>query len=109
MLNMNAETLLLYLLIMLSGALLGGVFCGGLWWTVRQLPVAKHPALLTLGSLCLRIALVVFGLYGLMAGDVSRLAAALLGFWLIRLWFMRRLRVSSATAASLAGNNSADR
>lgn len=107
-LDMSPDTFLLYLLIMLSGALLGGVFFGGLWWTVRRLPQAKHPALLTLASLSLRIALVVFGLYGLMAGEIPRLVAALLGFWLIRLWFMRRMRVPSAGTAPPGRHNIAD-
>ena len=39
-------------LILLAGALLGSVFFGGLWWTVRRGVLSTQPALWFFGSLC---------------------------------------------------------
>jgi len=83
------ETLALLGLIMLLGGLLGLVFFGGLWWTVKRLPQSRYPAALTLCSLMVRVLLVVGGFYFLMAGELARLLAALLGFIVLRLLLVR--------------------
>ena len=65
--------------------LLGASYFIGLWWTVRQLPSAKSPARLLLGSLILRMAVVMAGFYLIMGtGHWERLAVAMLGFIIIR-------------------------
>jgi F1F0 ATPase subunit 2 len=52
---------------------------------VRQLPSVKNPARLLLGSLILRMAVVMAGFYLIMGtGNWERLAAAMLGFIIIR-------------------------
>lgn len=86
-----ADDLPALMLTVLAGAALGLLFFAGLWWTVRRLPEARHPALLVLSSLLLRTALTVFGFYWLMAGDPLRLTAALLGFFAVRAVLVRRL------------------
>ena len=64
----------------LAGLLLGALFFGGLWWTVRKGVSAKSPALLFLGSMLLRTGLAVAGFYVVADGDWRRLMACLLGF-----------------------------
>lgn len=70
---------------LLEGALLGGFFFGGLWWTVRKLESAKQVALLFLGSMLLRTSTVLFGFYFIMDDDWQRLFAGLFGFILARI------------------------
>jgi F1F0 ATPase subunit 2 len=68
------------LLALLTGGVLGLVFFGGLWWTVRQAAAFRHPALAVLVSLLLRMALTLGG-FLLVAGDKwQRWLLCLLGF-----------------------------
>ena len=78
-------------LMFLAGLLLGAGFYLGLWATVRRLPTARHPALLTLGSLVLRLGLLLAALYWLTALQPERMAAAVAGVILARLLLQRRL------------------
>jgi F1F0 ATPase subunit 2 len=76
-------------LTMLVAALVGGVcafsYFGGLWWTVRQLPTARHPSAMYFASLVLRLALLLAGfLLVLLCLDGVRLAACLVGFLVAR-------------------------
>lgn len=69
------------------GLILGAVFYGGLWLTVKKGLTAKSPALLFLGSFVLRTVLVLIGFYYLsLSGIWQSLLAALVGFILIRFW-----------------------
>jgi F1F0 ATPase subunit 2 len=72
-----------------AGLLLGALFFGGLWWTVRKGVAAKRPALLFLGSLLLRTGLTVAGFYVVSDGHWQRLLACLLGFAIARFMVMR--------------------
>ena len=65
---------------LIAGALLGTMFFGGLWWTVRQGVSAKRPALWFLGSLLLRTGIVLAGFYFVAGGHWERLLLCLLGF-----------------------------
>ncbi len=90
-----------------AGLLLGGLFFGGLWWTVRRGVTSKRPALLFLGSSLLRMALVVVGFYLIAEGDWRRLLAAMVGFVLARLLLIRFAGPSvprSASASNEAGH-----
>ena len=70
-----------------AGGLLGLVVFGGLWLTVRGLDRSRHPALRMLGSLLLRLVLVLGVFYFVIdyAGWQHALAAAL-GFALLRVF-----------------------
>lgn len=81
-----------------AGLAVGWFFFYGLWWTVRRLPEARHPALLTLGSLGLRMGASLAVLYLVMAGDWRRLAVALGGIVVMRLILVRRLRPARESA-----------
>ena len=74
-----------------AGFLLGAFFFGGLWWTVRKGVSSKLPALWFLGSLLLRMSLVLVGFYFVGRGDWHRLVACLLGFVIARFWVFRGL------------------
>jgi F1F0 ATPase subunit 2 len=63
-----------------AGILLGAVFFGGLWWTVRTVMSSDRPAAWALGSLVLRTAIALVGFYLVSRGDRWRLLACLAGF-----------------------------
>ncbi|MEZ5329391.1 MAG: ATP synthase subunit I [Verrucomicrobiales bacterium] len=68
-----------------AGIVLGGIFFGGLWWTVRRGLASPRPAVWFIGSLVLRTSVVMFGFYFVSGGDWRRLAASLIGFVLARI------------------------
>lgn len=68
-----------------AGAVLGTIFFGGLWWTVRKLVSSKRPALWLLASLPLRMSIALAGFYLVSGGHWDRLLACLLGFFIARL------------------------
>ena len=67
-----------------AGLLLGAIFFGGLWWTVRKGLTARQPALWFLGSMLLRMGIALAGFYFVGRGDWRRLIACLLGFVIAR-------------------------
>ena len=77
---------------LVTGAVLGTFYFGGLWITVRRLAVTQQPALVTLVSFVVRAVVVLLGFYFVMGGRWERLVACLGGFLLARMLFIRRLR-----------------
>lgn len=77
------------LLASLAGILLGGIFFGGLWWTVRKGLASRRPALRFLGSFLLRMGIVMAGFYFIGQGDWLRLVVCLVGFVIARLFVTR--------------------
>ena len=75
---------LLLMSALVAGLMLGLLFYGGLWWTVRKGMASPYPALWFLGSLMVRtgLALAVFVLVS--AGHWERLLACLAGFMVAR-------------------------
>jgi F1F0 ATPase subunit 2 len=73
-----------------AGGVLGLLFYGGLWWTVRRAFVSQRTALWIGCSLLLRMAGAAAGFVVVSAGDWRRLLACLLGFWAAR-WLVLRL------------------
>jgi F1F0 ATPase subunit 2 len=63
-----------------AGLLLGAIFFGGLWWTVRKGLSSRQPVLWFLGSMLLRIGIALAGFYFVGRGDWKRLLACLIGF-----------------------------
>jgi len=77
---------------LVMGNLLGAIFYGGLWWTVRQGVSSKRVALWFLGSLMLRMGVVLTGFYFVAGGHWERLLLCLLGFVIARVvvtWLTR--------------------
>jgi F1F0 ATPase subunit 2 len=55
-----------------AGVLLGAIFFGGLWWTVRKGVSSEQPALWFFGSLLLRMSVALAGIcHGAAGGDVA--------------------------------------
>ena len=72
--------------------MLGAIFFGGLWWTVRRGVSSGRPALWFLGSGLLRMSVVAAGFYFVGGGQWRRLVACLVGFVVARLvvlWLTR--------------------
>ena len=90
-------------LALLGGVLLGAMFFGGLWWTVRKGVSAKQPALLFLGSLLLRTGVALAGFYFIGRGHWERLLVCLLGFVMARLFATRFTRAAEKPAYSGQG------
>ena len=67
-------------LALLAGGVLGAIFFGGLWWTVRLGLSSKWAAVWFLGSLLLRTAIALSGFYFVSHGDWRKVLACLLGF-----------------------------
>ncbi|MHB1398217.1 MAG: N-ATPase subunit AtpR [Trichloromonadaceae bacterium] len=78
--------------VLVTGVLLGGMFFGGLWWTIRKGVSSQRPALWFFGSLLLRMSIALAGLYFVADGHWQRLLVCLLGFVLARLMVTRLTR-----------------
>ena len=75
-----------------AGGLLGAIFFGGLWWTVRRGVSSIQPALWFFGSLLLRMSVAMAGFYFVSGGHWQRMLLCLLGFVMARLlviWLTR--------------------
>jgi len=86
--------LLTLALALVAGLLLGAIFFGGLWWTVRKGISSKQPAFWFLGSLLLRMSIALAGFYFVSGRHWERLLLCLLGFVMARLvvtWLTRPL------------------
>jgi F1F0 ATPase subunit 2 len=76
----------------LAGGVLGAIFFGGLWWTIRRGVSSQQPALWFLGSLLARMSVALAGFYFVSGGHWARLVACLLGFVTVRLVVTRLTR-----------------
>ena len=81
-----------------AGAMLGAMFFGGLWWTVRKGLASAQPALWFTGSLLLRMSLALAGMYVVSGGQWDRLLLCLLGFVMARLLVTRLTRPEASHA-----------
>jgi F1F0 ATPase subunit 2 len=79
---------------LLAGILLGAMFFGGLWWTVRKGVSSARPAGWFLGSLLLRTSMTLAGFYIVSGGQWEKLLVCLLGFTIARLTVTRLTRVT---------------
>jgi F1F0 ATPase subunit 2 len=97
--------LLELLLASVAGAILGAIFFGGLWWTVRECVVGQRSTLWLLGSWLVRMGIAVTGFYLVGHMHWLRLLAALFGFIVARLLVIRLIRWPD----DLQANGSGDR
>ena len=82
---MTMTEVLSQLLAAWMGFLLGLIFFGGLWWTVRHMLHSRHPALWMMGSLLLRTAIALSGFWLVAGHDWKRMLTCLAGFFIARL------------------------
>ena len=80
---------------LLWGALLGCIYFGGLWLTVRRLMTVKHQAILMLGSFVIRNALMIIGFLPVIRQGWQYALVCLTGFTVIRFVLVRRINVRS--------------
>jgi F1F0 ATPase subunit 2 len=80
------------MLALVTGVLLGGMFFGGLWWTVQRGVSSQRPALWFFGSLLLRTSIALAGFYFIARGHWERLLLCFLGFVIARLIVTRFTR-----------------
>jgi F1F0 ATPase subunit 2 len=86
------------------GVLLGAIFFGGLWWTVRKSLSSERPASWIFASLLLRMGVTLTGFYLVADGQWQRLLLCLLGFIMARLvvtWLTRPSIENSTTAENI--------
>ncbi|MBE0602643.1 MAG: ATP synthase subunit I [Deltaproteobacteria bacterium] len=72
-----------------AGLLLGAMFFGGLWWTVRKGVSSRQPAVWFSCSLLLRMGIALAGFHYVGRGHWARLLACLLGFAVARVLVTR--------------------
>jgi F1F0 ATPase subunit 2 len=75
-----------------AGALLGTLYFGGLWWTVRHGLTAENPALWFGVSALTRMTALLAGLYYFIRGGWISLLACLVGVSIARVAIMRFAR-----------------
>jgi F1F0 ATPase subunit 2 len=80
----------------LAGLGLGGLYFGGLWWTVGKGLASPRPALWFATSMVLRTAIVLAGFYLVAGAHLPRLLLCLLGFGMARLLVTRLTRPAAA-------------
>jgi F1F0 ATPase subunit 2 len=84
-----------------AGALLGVLYFGGLWWTVRRVPRSRAPVNLYFASLVVRLVLLLAAFYGmLVAYGWPALAVAAFGFLGARLLLVRFLGLAVSSDVS---------
>ena len=77
------ETILM-ILAFAAGIVLGIIFFGVLWFTVKKSMTSKTPALWVLGSFFFRISITLLGFYFVGGGNWQRLLICLGGFIIAR-------------------------
>ena len=81
---------LIYLfLALVVGILLGTLFFGGLWFTVKKLTSARMPALLVFVSLVLRLGITLTVFYFIAKNNWQQLVICLIGFIIARVIIIR--------------------
>jgi len=74
---------------LISGIILGMIFFGGLWYTVKKTVGSNYAALWILGSSLTRTVIVLTGFYFVAQGNWQRLLLAVAGFIVARFVVMR--------------------
>ncbi len=97
---MNDNLLIQLILSLIVGMLLGVIFFGGLWMTVKHLQKVGRPWLLFLVSALSRTAIALSGFWfvGIWLSATSqwqRMAACLLGFMIVRHLYTRQIKMEN--------------
>jgi F1F0 ATPase subunit 2 len=78
------------------GAVLGIFYFGGLWLTLRHLPVSRQPALLTFGSFLGRSLVCLLAFYLILGSGLEVLIFGVVGFILAKVILINRLGYGEA-------------
>ena len=82
---MTMNDFLILALALMAGLMLGAIFFGGLWWTVRKGVLSQWSALWFPGSMLLRTSIVLASFYFVGRGHWERMLLCLLGFIVARM------------------------
>ncbi|MCA8999533.1 MAG: ATP synthase subunit I [Planctomycetaceae bacterium] len=74
------------------GAVLGLMYFGGLWWTVKRLPHRQHPYVLLVASFMIRITMLLLAFWLMVQISWQALAMAMIGFLSARQVLLFRMR-----------------
>lgn len=77
------------MLAFIGGFLLGTLFFGGLWLTIKKLNTSTMPGLLFSVSFLIRAGITMIGFYYISLGHWQRLLICVLGYVVARLFVMR--------------------
>jgi F1F0 ATPase subunit 2 len=89
---------------LISGLILGIIFFGGLWLTVKKTLGTKYVVLWFLASTFTRTAIVLTGFYFVAKGNLTQLLISVLGFVAARflvLWTTKQLEQKEILAAGV--------
>jgi F1F0 ATPase subunit 2 len=86
------------------GLFIGGLFFGGLWWTVQKSLTNKRPEVLFLSSLVLRTALVLVGFYFIAKNNWKLFLVSFLGFLISRFLVNLYVRITVEETQPHQGN-----
>ena len=73
------------ILAFIAGTVLGALFFGGLWLTVKKCLTAKAPIVWVIGSFFVRVSITLIGFYWVSKDSWQRLLICLLGFIVARI------------------------
>jgi F1F0 ATPase subunit 2 len=82
------------------GGLIGWVYFGGLWETVRRLPESKNPQRLMILSFAARTLFALGGFFMLTEGQWERMVAAIAGFFIVKSFLVRSFGVSAKSSSA---------
>ena len=92
-------------LALVTGFLLGAIFFGGLWWTVRKGFSSRQPALWFFGSLMLRTSIALAGFYFVARGHWESLLVCLLAFVMARVIVTRLTQAAEPSYPAQAASH----
>ncbi len=72
------------IIVFICGIILGIIFFGGLWLTIKKSVTSKMPGLLFIASFFIRTGITLLGFYFLAANNWKNMAACLVGFVISR-------------------------
>jgi F1F0 ATPase subunit 2 len=78
-----------YIIAIAAGLILGAIFFGGLWLTVKKSMTSKNAALIVIASFILRMGITLLGFYFVGQGSLQRMLFILLGFIVARFMVLR--------------------
>jgi F1F0 ATPase subunit 2 len=104
---MTMSDALALMLVSIAGLLLGAIFFGGLYLTVRKGISSQSPALWFFGSLVVRMGIALAGFYFVSDGSWQRLMACFLGFVVARLVVTWLTRTAGQQASPATGGRHA--
>lgn len=86
---------------LLIGALLGIIFFGGLWLTVKKGLNSKNSALIFTGSFVIRMAITLIGFYLVVQYGWENMLVSLAGFLIARIVIVRLTRKTNHPAVKI--------